>query len=630
MQHVSVFGYTLDARVSPSSPASLLQLLLLAGLVGTLAGCGSSVKTTLEKEWQVEAGKAARTINVEPQRELLLIGKDKSTTVYDADGTLIYGEEDDGGLGGMLSAATGGGGGTIASMDANKLDYVILSDPGLALIFDYTSDADIIRALDLASKQVRWERTNYRWSLEKYEGAGMKVAKGIMDAAGAKAGMAAGAVSSAITRERFVSDLVVKVPDRNQMLLKTIGELRLVDLETGETEWQVDDVSGSSIIHAEWLPSGDLVAALANSSLIGKVTGGQELLRLNPKNGNIKWRSDHDASGVSKAFVEKNKIYLQHEDKEVEVFDLSDGSKVFEATTNWKADIAGRTKAEYKEEQYGFSLTGGATMGEDAVYIPHLAETQIVGAPHYSAVKYDRASGKKRWESDQVKEIRGGLQDLTVAGGRLLGRAVHLGGGALGSDPRQYLVGWKVDDGTTVWKQKTPYTLPRAALIRVGAFGGAPPRAWNLVMNEGRAYVATDTSVTAYNVTDGTVEVSAKAGIPGPSAWILKEGNTLVDLRTEGVSFRALSDLSSSAKPITFNSELIAYEHQGDYLLARTEDALYVVNIANKSLTGTVAQKDGGALVTGSLRRGFFLTENGRSLFVLTPEDRIVQKYRVR
>jgi hypothetical protein len=57
-----------------------------------------------------------------------------------------------------------------------------------------------------------------------------------------------------------------------------------------------------------------------------------------------------------------------------------------------------------------------------------------------------------------------------------------------------------------------------------------------------------------------------------------------------------------------------------------TEKALHVIDVVEKTLTGTVAQEDGGALVTGSLRQGFFLTENGRSLFVFTP-DRIVQKF---
>lgn len=147
-------------------------------------------------------------------------------------------------------------------------------------------------------------------------------------------------------------------------------------------------------------------------------------------------------------------------------------------------------------------------------------------------------------------------------------------------------------------------------------------------MNEGRAYVATDTSVTAYDVSDGTVKVTGSAAVPGKPVWITRAGNTLVDLRSEGVSFRALSDLSSSAKPIRFSSALITYEQQGDYLLARTEKALHVVDVTKQSLVGTVAQEDGGALVTGNLRPGFFVTENERSLYVLTPE-RIVQKYQL-
>jgi outer membrane protein assembly factor BamB len=264
-------------------------------------------------------------------------------------------------------------------------------------------------------------------------------------------------------------------------------------------------------------------------------------------------------------------------------------------------------------------------MDETAVYVPQLLETQIVGAPHYGVQKFDRTTGEKHWESEQVKEMNA-LQDLTILDDRLLGRAVHLGGGALGSDPRQRLVGWNLETGSITWNRKTPYEFSNAAMIRVGPLGGDSPRAWNLVTNDDRAYVATDTSVTAYDTGNGTVEASASAEVPGQPVWITRGGNSLVDLRSEGVSFHALSDLSSAAEPITFASEVITYERAENYLLVRTEKALYAVNVAQQTLAGTVAQEDGGGLVTGSLRDGFFVTEGGRSLFVLTPE-RIVQKY---
>lgn len=83
-----------NAQSRFGTPCTLASLaLLLAGAV-LAAGCGSSMKTTLEKEWQVEAGEGARTINVEPEREQLLVGKDKSTTVYDADGSVLFEGED--------------------------------------------------------------------------------------------------------------------------------------------------------------------------------------------------------------------------------------------------------------------------------------------------------------------------------------------------------------------------------------------------------------------------------------------------------------------------------------------------------------------------------------------------------
>jgi len=128
-----------------------------------IAGCGSSVETTLQKEWQVEAGSKARTITVEPQREHLLVGKEESTTIYSADGSVLYGTEEGRSI---IDFISGTGANTIASMEANELGYVLLSEPGLALVFDYTADDDIVRAVDLETGTEEWEQRDYVWSLE--------------------------------------------------------------------------------------------------------------------------------------------------------------------------------------------------------------------------------------------------------------------------------------------------------------------------------------------------------------------------------------------------------------------------------------------------------------------------------
>lgn len=87
-------------------------------------------------------------------------------------------------------------------------------------------------------------------------------------------------------------------------------------------------------------------------------------------------------------------------------------------------------------------------------------------------------------------------------------------------------------------------------MIRVGPLGGAPPGAWNLVRTEGRAFVATDASVTAYDAAEGAVARSASAGVSDQAVWITKAGGSLVDLRPMGVSFLALPDLSPAAEPV--------------------------------------------------------------------------------
>jgi cysteine synthase len=60
---------------------------------------------------------------------------------------------------------------SIGSMEADQYKYVMLSEAGLALVFDYSVDDDIIRAIDLESGAQRWKQTDYRWTLEKYQAA---------------------------------------------------------------------------------------------------------------------------------------------------------------------------------------------------------------------------------------------------------------------------------------------------------------------------------------------------------------------------------------------------------------------------------------------------------------------------
>jgi hypothetical protein len=144
-----------------------------------------------------------------------------------------------------------------------------------------------------------------------------------------------------------------------------------------------------------------------------------------------------------------------------------------------------------------------------------------------------------------------------------------------------------------------------------------------------RAFTMNDTSVVALDVASGEVTRHAPVTVGGASAWLTEAGpDALLVLREEGVEFRATSDLSTTAEPISFDDELITFSRKGDHLFAQTEQTLYVVNVPRQTLTGTVTVKDAGGLVSGNLRSGFVPTDDGRAVFVLT-EERLVQKYRI-
>jgi outer membrane protein assembly factor BamB len=505
---------------------------------------------------------------------------------------------------------------SLSEMEANKPDYVMLPEAGTALAFDYTADEDIIRALDLESEALRWEQTGYRWSLEKYQAVGAQIVQGVIKNIGLTAGIgatgASAAANSTLLREQYVENLVAKVPGQDAILLKTVEELRRVDLSTGKTQWTLSDVPGSRLMHVEWLPSGDVLLAVSHTSLLEQVSGGKEILRLNPETGEVKWRAPHDADAARQTFRKKGYFLLQQPDGDVEAFRLEDGTKAYdigmglgEKLTNLDWTGSGRLQTAIS-----------SVVHRGAVYIPNIANLQVIGPPSHNIRKFDVATGSEVWASDTI-ETMNQIADFEATGNRVVARAVRFTGGKR----TQKVVAWSPSAPSRQWGHQTPYTLSREA-ARGGAFSGKGAGFnYNLVVSDGRAYVATDTSVVAYSADDGTVEASASARAPGTLVTLYKRDGALVDLRDKGVSFHAPSDLSGT-KPITFESKLRYFEQRGNYLLAATEDVLCAIDTRQQALAGTVVpeQPIGAMRVSGNLRDGLFATPDGSSLFLFTTE----------
>lgn len=613
--------------------------LLLAAVVLVLAGCGSS-KTTLQKDWQARIGKEARTVNVGSRRGHLVVGKEKETTIIDDNGQIIYGKDEEGALAQFASAvkeeATNLSNVTVAGlslgeMEANKLDYVMLPEQGMALAFDYTADEDVIRALDLERGAVTWERTDYRWSLEKYQSVGAQIVEGVIKNVGLKAGVgaagASAAANSTLLREQYVQDLVARVPDRNAILLKTVEELRRVNLSTGETQWSLSDVPGSRLMHVEWLPSGDVLVVTNHTSLLERVSGGKEILRLDPKTGELKWRSSHTADLVQQTFQKKGFFLLQEPDGDIEAFRLDDGTQAYEIGMGLGSKITSLAGMKSKRGKDALQTVIAPIVHRNAVYVPNITNVQVVGPPSHNIRKFDVATGTEAWASDTI-EAMNYIRDFMAVDNRIVARAVRFTGGS----KYQEVVAWAPSSPTRRWSHRTPF-----ASSDEFKRGGD-----NLAARSGRIYVATDTSVVAYDAADGTVEASAAARAPGGQVAFYEQNGVFVDLRDEGVSFHAPSDLSGPKKPITFEHDLRGYKRKGDYLLVLTEeslgsdDILYVINTQTQTLAGTVETNTRPLLVSGDLHDGFAIPDDGSAVYLLTAKtdgeevtDKIVHRYRL-
>jgi outer membrane protein assembly factor BamB len=467
-------------------------------------------------------GEEARTVAVEPTRGHLLVGMRKETTVFDASGTKIRGDEE-GGLSGLVNQAKEAANQmtsvpSASQMSANELDYVILSDPGLALAFDYSATNDIIRAIDLGTGQEQWTQTDYRWSLEKYQATGQEVATEIAEEAGLASGVAASEVNSELTRSRYVENLVTPVPEANAILLKTVSQLHRIDLETGEADWSISDVLGSRLLGTERLPSGDLILAVGNASLLDAVTGSEQVLRLDPESGEVAWRNDHGARALRDLQVRDGYLSLTNTEGQLEAYRLDDGTQTLEADPGWQMGQLSTLalSGEYKGTRYSVPLTTSPVPQNGQVYAPAVVDRQTVGDPDLGIQKYALTSGGQAWTSGPVETMRD-VRDLTFVDDHVVGRVTRGRPGALTGDSYQRVVAWSPSDGSIAWNRKMPHTPSDVHAIRVKAFGQSRLPALNLVADDSQVYTVNDTSVVAIDVASGEVTQHAPLSVEGAS-----------------------------------------------------------------------------------------------------------------
>ena len=613
-------------------------MLIAAGM---LTGCGSAAETTLPVEWSARTGEAT-TVYVEPYREDVVMAEDKNLSVLDgASGQRIYGEREGLSFGRLVRESVSVGNFELSSLSAEGFSFAFLDEQGVVLVFDYTESDDIIRAIDLNTSEERWEQTGYQWSLQKYQAVGGQLATSVLRNVGIGAATATAAVAAEITRLQYTQRLVVTIPDENAILLKTVGALKRIDLATGEEVWSLDDIDGSSLQQTKMLPNGDMILLVNYSGMFEALSGGREMVRINPQTGERIWQANYatdlgdmretvGAEDVRAIRVLDDAVLLQHDDGEVEVFDLETGALRF------RSDPGTRPVNRSEERDVNYYLTSPSVVDGPALYVPRAENRRPAdGRADRFVGAFDWSSGEERYASEALEGYHD-MHDLTLAGSLLMGRLTSVSGSDQSDGPHQTVAAWRTDDGTLAWSATMPYRTS-AAILSPDFMSYERPAPINLVVNGDVAYTTSDTSIVALEVATGTVQ--ATASLPsdalGAPALLIDEDDALAVLHRQGMSFVAKDSLATGPTvQFEFENPLISVKQRGDHLFVGTQNRLrdgkrelYVINLPEQRLVGSLNLED-TTRRAGNLLNGYAVTENGRSLYRLTDDGRLT-KYRL-
>ena len=589
-----------------------------------MTGCASSAETTLPKDWSAPVGEA-RTVYVEPERGDVLLGAGKDITILDGpSGEVVYGEKEKFSLGGFLKEATSVNGVGLGSMEADEFSYAFLNDAGLALVFDYSIEDDIIRAIDLEAGEQVWEHDDYRWSLEKYQAVGAKIASNIAQRFGLGAGAAAGAASQDLLRHRYVQDLVEEVPQTGGTLIKTVGSLRMIDTRTGEERWTLDEVEGSGLEFVRYLPdAGELLLVTNFTSLLEAASGASDVLRIDAETGELLWKTPYGAgtgSQVRDVWTQGGRVLIDFAGGALEAFDTETGEQVLQTRDSGMA-MAQRTGGNL----IGTRFTTTPLVDDGVVYAAHTTNFKAVGSPDKTIRKFDLETGEEIWTGEAVESMQD-VRDLQhAAPGLVVARVTHGGGGTLGSDPRQVLTAWDTDSGDIVWSRQIEDI----------------PEGDGLFRHDGLLYAAGADSLYALDAQTGDVQQQASLGpseIDGNVA-LYDLDDAVAVLGRKGLAYYSRDGLTHQ-ETLTLPGRAMHASRYGDRLfipvsrgmLKGVMRGLHIVDLAGRQSVGTAGVKsdsdDENAAPAGNLRNNYYVAEGGRILYVLNEEGQLV-RYRV-
>ena len=589
----------------------------LAGVV--MAGC-ASLDSEREPDWQshFETRPLADTGALDDGTRLV-IGNPRQFAVVDgANGeTLgVLGE------GGRLQVTIAVGDTAAYRLRPDSSNVLTLADAELALVLDYEGTRERITAIDLASGDKAWHRTDYRYSVQQYEEtirrAAAQAGGAIADALGGEAH--GEAIDDRRRRQRhFAQHLAVSVDDGGAVLFKTFASLVLLDAQTGGERWRVPAFNGPGILQVEEIDNGDFLVLSTPRNLARlQIAQAYSLMRVG-RDGQVRWVSEHAGNATRGMEVVGDRVVV--DGTPLEVFDLASGERLWANELRYAA--GGFPDPRYIPAPAPLITADGLyqaafTHGEDGSFVS-------AGFPHRVRA-YDIDSGEERWETAETNTFFGELYEvderlLVWGAGAFFG--AHEGGGIAALDPAT---------GERLWQSPemaTPGTFTTAPWVVEPVFDA----------EREHVYIAGPEDLYGLRIDDGerTLAVDIEAVDIGAPVGLVRHDDHIVVVAREGVAAFALAD---GSRAFVIETERIAdYSLHGERLVIHVvatvaglegdngAGGVRAINLDHGTAGGLVAWPEIPSLVFGPLGGPrAFVTADGRHAFFVD-RDGYLRRY---
>src|SRR5699024_10481521 len=196
---------------------------------------------------------------------------------------------------------------------------------------------------------------------------------------------------------------------------KTIDQLYLVNIKSGEPVWTNEDMKGSGIAEYQYLPESDQILLVGDKKgLRDAVSASKQIMLIDASTENTVWQTPYKMRSpmVKRITMHNDSIYLYSFWGVAEVFNFKDGSRVM--GTRDHTDTKNARK--FKSFTYGDAGKSPELNVADPQFEDHYAYAVNpityygVGVPDWEAVKINMQKGEPVWRHNlthytQIKAI---------------------------------------------------------------------------------------------------------------------------------------------------------------------------------------------------------------------------------